>query len=96
MKIDDYYVTWRYEDDFIKINDILKVRNATSCIIKDKDKIEIGVGKIILNHLDIEDKETARKISFGRAIMVFPKWKRIKFWEAFRTMTKTPKWTTTE
>ena len=61
MKIDGYYVVWKYENDFFKTKDDFEIKNVTSCIIKDGDKIEIGIGKTILNPLDREDKEIARK-----------------------------------
>ncbi len=91
MEVGEYYVKWQYTN-----KEVLKKEKKINCV---NTKCLIFANKILLYSAntvcspnDIDNKDTARKISLQRAIKLFGKDTRIKFWEAYRVMTKTPKW----
>ena len=78
-----YRVFWRYDGD------------ATECQIKAEDSEDvITFGIANRAHCDLFDRNIGRKLSLARALKgtSFDKAARAAFWDAYRVMTKEPRW----
>jgi len=52
----------------------------------------VGHGTATQNYGDQYSKEKGRRVALAKAIEHFTKEDRTEIWEAYRTMTKTPRW----
>lgn len=95
MKVGNYRVVFKH----------LKDTRTSECDIYDNDCKNddkcVAIGEAKLYHKDTFDQDKGRRVTLHRALQkLFPnsadgshKQKRNQFWEAYRTMTKQPRWT---
>lgn len=98
MKVDGYLFHWEYLGIRVSANGVAP--NVVMCNVTegpidggDEEPI-IAVGTAKVSHKDAYDKDKGRRISLARAMKKagFDRVLRTRVWEAYRTMTKVPRW----
>ena len=92
MVVNDLTVKWFYS----KVDAVIDNRltsDKIQCVIEN-DTNPIGVGVSLCSPNDTYDKEFGRKLALTRAVAASElPWKvRASIWEAYRNMTKVPRW----
>jgi hypothetical protein len=92
MNVGNITVKWSY-DEVDAIIDSSLVSIETECSILKNDEF-VSYGIALCSPNDTYDKEFGRKLSMSRALLKsdLTKEERSVVWEAYRTMTKTPRW----
>lgn len=99
MKVNGYRVRWYYEKQEIPVSrnkkEIILQREKTICRISKEDDQSIDMSTFVSHHTgDKYNRNTARMNSLRKTMKLFQfsKEERSSFWEAYRSMTPTPRW----
>lgn len=93
MKVDNFYFSWHHNLDS---TECYAFRDPPKGSLRDIKPTVIGVSR--LNPNDHYDHQIGRKVSLTKALQELTKKKlidkefKLKVWEAYRTMTKEPRW----
>jgi hypothetical protein len=93
MKVRNLIIYFGYE--FGKPSPVSKnLRDVTSCTVENDAKKKVGYGEVSKSKDDRPNQEVARRKALTKAISNFPRDLRSEIWEAYRTLTKVPRWAT--
>lgn len=93
MEVNRRIIKWYYSKVDAVIDNTL-TSDKIVCSVFEADALSVGVGMAMCSPNDTYDKEFGRKLSLTRALAgsTLNKVQRMIIWEAYRTMTKTPRW----
>jgi len=97
MKVGDLVIKWLYskEGKYIEKEDMTVEVERTDCVIQHAETEKVlGQSATWCSPYDVYNKEKGRRIALQRALLSGPlnKATRSEVWEAYRTLTKVPRW----